>query len=59
MTLGLPEDVQDQELLKVKQSMDKALETARGEIRKQAVEEAKAEEDKKPKVEEKWVPVNE
>uniref|UniRef100_A0A7S3MYK4 Uncharacterized protein n=1 Tax=Strombidium inclinatum TaxID=197538 RepID=A0A7S3MYK4_9SPIT len=59
VTLGLPEDVQDQELVGVRKTMEKALDTARASVRKQAVEEAKEVESQKPKVEEKWVPVNE
>ena len=59
VTLGLPENVQDSELAGVKSSMEKALDKARAEVRKQAVEEAKVEDDKKPKIEEKWIPVNE
>ncbi len=59
VTLGLPEDVQDQELVGVRKTMEKALESARASVRKQAVEEAKEADATKPKVEEKWVPVNE
>ena len=57
--LGLPDNIKDQDLVEVEKSLTKSVEDAKKEVRTQAVNEAQAVEDSKPKEEAQFVIPNE